>query len=63
MQFDFPCEIIREGEAVLAVPKLSAFKRAPWEYAPCKAPVFYNPVMRLNRDIAVIAAQVFQEMI
>jgi len=63
MQFDFPCEVIREGEAVLKVPKLSAFKRAPWEYAPCKAPVFYNPVMRLNRDIAVIAVQVFQEMI
>ncbi|MCD6538394.1 tRNA (guanine(10)-N(2))-dimethyltransferase [Candidatus Bathyarchaeota archaeon] len=63
MQFDFPCEVIREGEAVLAVPKLSAFKREPWEYAPCKAPVFYNPVMRLNRDIAVIAVQVFQEMI
>ncbi|MDH5267467.1 MAG: hypothetical protein OEW62_07315, partial [Candidatus Bathyarchaeota archaeon] len=28
--------------------------KEPWEYAPSKAPVFYNPVMKLNRDVAVL---------
>ena len=42
MPFDFPFEIIREGAAKLAVPKLAAFKKAPWEYAPSKAPVFLS---------------------
>jgi len=60
MPFDFPFEIIREGAAKLAVPKLAAFKKAPWEYAPSKAPVFYNPAMKMNRDIAILALQVFQ---
>jgi len=62
MPFSFPYEIISEGEAVVAVPKLSAFKKAPWEYAPSKAPVFYNPAMRLNRDIAIVAVQAFQRI-
>jgi len=62
MSFDFPFEIIREGAAKLAVPKLAAFKKAPWEYAPSKAPVFYNPAMKLNRDIAVLALQAFQRI-
>jgi len=63
MSFEFPVEIIKEGAAILAVPKLDAFKKAPWEYAPSKAPVFYNPSMKLNRDIAILAIQVFQRMI
>jgi len=63
MSFDFPFEMIKEGAANLAVPKLDAFKRAPWEYAPSKAPVFYNPVMKLNRDIAILAIQAFQRNI
>jgi tRNA (guanine26-N2/guanine27-N2)-dimethyltransferase len=61
MQFDFPIEFIREGAAKLAVPKLDAFKKAPWEYAPSKAPVFYNPAMRTNRDLAVLALQAYQK--
>jgi len=60
MLFDFPSETIKEGAANLVVPKLEAFKKAPWEYAPSKAPVFYNPVMKLNRDIAILAIQAFQ---
>jgi tRNA (guanine26-N2/guanine27-N2)-dimethyltransferase len=31
------------------------------EYAPSKAPVFYNPVMEFNRDITVLALQAFQK--
>ena len=44
---DFPTEIIEEGKVRVLVPKLKAFVRSPSEYAPSKAPVFYNPVMEL----------------
>ncbi|RJS68315.1 tRNA (guanine(10)-N(2))-dimethyltransferase, partial [Candidatus Bathyarchaeota archaeon] len=45
------------------VPKLKAFVKSPSEYAPSKAPVFYNPVMELNRDIAVLALQAYQRTV
>jgi tRNA (guanine26-N2/guanine27-N2)-dimethyltransferase len=53
--------VIKEGNASVVVPRLSHFVNAPWEYAPSKAPVFYNPVMEFNRDLAVLALQVYQE--
>ena len=56
----FPTEIIQEGKVKVLVPKLRAFVKSPSEYAPSKAPVFYNPVMELNRDIAVLALQAYQ---
>ena len=58
---DFPTEIVREGEVQIKVPKLSAFVKSPSEYAPSKAPVFYNPVMEFNRDIAVLALQAYRK--
>jgi tRNA (guanine26-N2/guanine27-N2)-dimethyltransferase len=60
---DFPTEIVREGEVEVLVPKLKAFVKSPSEYAPSKAPVFYNPVMELNRDMAVLALQAYQKMV
>jgi tRNA (guanine26-N2/guanine27-N2)-dimethyltransferase len=57
---DFPTEIIEEGKVRVLVPKLKAFVKLPSEYAPSKAPVFYNPVMELNRDVAVLAVQAYQ---
>lgn len=59
----FPTEIITEGEARLLVPKLRAFIKSPSDYAPSKAPVFYNPVMELNRDMAVLAMQAYQKTV
>jgi len=56
----FPTEIVQEGKVKVLVPKLEAFVKSPSEYAPSKAPVFYNPVMELNRDIAVLALQAYQ---
>ena len=56
----FPTEIMQEGKVKVLVPKLRAFVTSPSEYAPSKAPVFYNPVMELNRDIAVLALQAYQ---
>jgi len=61
MSFGFPFEVIKEGAVKVAVPKLDAFKKAPWEYAPSKAPVFYNPAMKQNRDLAVLVGQAFQK--
>jgi tRNA (guanine26-N2/guanine27-N2)-dimethyltransferase len=57
---DFPSETVQEGKVKAIVPKLKAFKKQPSDYAPSKAPVFYNPVMELNRDIAVLAFQAYQ---
>jgi tRNA (guanine26-N2/guanine27-N2)-dimethyltransferase len=60
---NFPTEIIKEGRVKVLVPELRAFVRLPSEYAPSKAPVFYNPVMELNRDLAVLAVQAYQRRI
>ncbi|MGB9671737.1 MAG: tRNA (guanine(10)-N(2))-dimethyltransferase, partial [Candidatus Bathyarchaeales archaeon] len=60
---DFPTEMVSEGEVTVLVPKLKAFVKSSSEYAPSKAPVFYNPVMELNRDIAVLALQAYQRIV
>jgi len=59
---DFPSEMVKEGKVAVLVPKLAAFKEQPSDYAPSKAPVFYNPVMELNRDIAILAVQAYQRL-
>lgn len=63
LEIDFPTEVIQEGEVKALVPRLSAFIKKPSDYAPSKAPVFYNPIMELNRDLAVIAVQAYQKML
>jgi tRNA (guanine26-N2/guanine27-N2)-dimethyltransferase len=60
---DFPSEIVKEGKVKVLVPKLKAFMKQPSDYAPSKAPVFYNPVMELNRDIAVLALRAYQHLV
>jgi tRNA (guanine26-N2/guanine27-N2)-dimethyltransferase len=60
---DFPSEIIREGKVQVLVPKLEAYGVVPSDYAPSKAPVFYNPVMEFNRDLTVLVIKAFQHMI
>ncbi len=49
---DFPTVTVKEGRVETLVPRLEAFVRLPSDYAPSKAPVFYNPVMELNRDLS-----------
>jgi len=63
LSFDFPTEFIKEGRVTVLVPKLEAFVKEAWEYAPSKAPVFYNPAMELNRDLAVLALQTYQRTV
>ncbi len=56
-------EVVEEGKVRILVPKLEAYSKKAWERAPSKAPVFYNPMMELNRDLAVLALQVRQKML
>jgi tRNA (guanine26-N2/guanine27-N2)-dimethyltransferase len=63
LSFKFPTETVVEGKVKILVPKLDAFVKEVWEYAPSKAPVFYNPAMELNRDFAVLVLQVYQRMV
>ncbi|MCW4016476.1 MAG: tRNA (guanine(10)-N(2))-dimethyltransferase [Candidatus Bathyarchaeota archaeon] len=63
MSFGFPTETINEGKIKVVVPKLAAYKKKPSDYAPSKAPVFYNPTMELNRDLAVLALQAHQKFL
>lgn len=61
-KFDFPTEVVKEGNISVVVPLLEVYARSLWEYIPSKAPVFYNPLMELNRDIAVLALQAYQKL-
>jgi tRNA (guanine26-N2/guanine27-N2)-dimethyltransferase len=59
----FPSEMVTEGKVKVLVPKLAAFVKQSSDYAPSKAPVFYNPVMELNRDLAVLALRAYQRIV
>ncbi len=50
---------IHEGNVVASIPKLKPLGEKSG-YEVWKSPVFYNPVMKLNRDLSVMAVQVFQ---
>ncbi|UCE95737.1 MAG: hypothetical protein JSV51_08520 [Candidatus Bathyarchaeota archaeon] len=63
MSFAFPTEVVAEGGVKVVVPKLRAFLKKPSDYAPSKAPVFYNPMMEVNRDLAVLALQTFHQLV
>lgn len=63
MSFGFPTETIAEGKVKVVVPRHADYKKKPQDYAPSKAPVFYNPTMELNRDLAVLALQAHQKLL
>ncbi|MFP3984504.1 MAG: tRNA (guanine(10)-N(2))-dimethyltransferase [Candidatus Bathyarchaeia archaeon] len=63
MSFPYPTDVVTEGRVSVVVPRLEAFAKKPSDYAPSKAPVFYNPVMEFNRDFAVLALQTFQRFV
>ncbi len=45
--------IINEGKAKLIIPDPKLYCRSDGKYEPSWAPVFYNPIMKVNRDITV----------
>lgn len=57
-ELDFETVTVREGKVELIVPKPDYYKVSPNEYVPSKAPVFYNPLMKENRDLTVAVASV-----
>ncbi len=61
--WEFPTETISEGKVKAVVPNLKAYGVVPSDYAPSRAPVFYNPVMEFNRDVSVLALQVYQRIV
>lgn len=63
MSFSFPIEYIEEGKAKVTVPRLELSLAESLEHVPSKAPVFYNPRMELNRDLTVLALQVYQRIV
>ncbi len=60
---DFPSVTVKEGKVQVLVPDLKAFCVVPSDYAPSRAPVFYNPVMEFNRDLSVLAFKAYQHVV
>ncbi|MHA1238510.1 MAG: tRNA (guanine(10)-N(2))-dimethyltransferase [Candidatus Odinarchaeia archaeon] len=58
MEINFPVEETVEGKAKIIVPKYSPPIKVK-DYIPRFLPVFYNPRMILNRDIAVLALKTY----
>ncbi len=58
MSFWYPVEEATEGAARLLIPVLDRGVGEPLDHARSRSAVFYNPVMRLNRDTAVLAVGV-----
>ncbi|MGP3667232.1 MAG: tRNA (guanine(10)-N(2))-dimethyltransferase [Candidatus Bathyarchaeota archaeon] len=55
--FDFPVISVREGSVEVFVPVEATSKEKP---PTSRLPVFYNPIMSLNRDFAVLVLQAYQ---
>lgn len=60
MGFDFDTRLVEEGTARLLIPEIGDTSKEHIDHLLSRAPVFYNPRMKLNRDIAVIALQAYQ---
>lgn len=54
--FSFPIISVTEGKAQLTIPDMAQYR------VPTNAPVFYNFIMELNRDIAILAVSAYQEL-
>jgi len=54
--FSFPLVSITEGAANIEIPDMSQYR------VPTDAPIFYNFLMEMNRDIAILAVKVYQEL-
>ena len=59
---NFPLRRVKEGLVELLVPDFDAYKRPDGVYEPAWAPVFYNPKMDFNRDIAVLFARAYARL-
>lgn len=62
-EMGFETMSIMEGKAEIIVPRLDYYRVSPNEYVPSKAPVFYNPLMKENRDFTVLIANIIRREI
>jgi len=63
MELGFATRMLVEGSANVLVPEIQDESSAHLDHLLSIAPVFYNPRMKLNRDIAVLALQVYQKSV
>jgi tRNA (guanine26-N2/guanine27-N2)-dimethyltransferase len=63
MEFWFPVEEVAEGAARLLVPIVKQGEGEPLDHTRSRAAVFYNPLMRLNRDTTVLAVSVLGDLL
>jgi tRNA (guanine26-N2/guanine27-N2)-dimethyltransferase len=54
--FSFPLVSITEGKAQIQIPDMSRYR------VPTDAPVFYNFLMEMNRDIAILSTHIYQKL-
>ncbi len=52
-------EVIREGKAQIIIPKRELYKRSDNVYEPAWSIVFYNPLMRISRDLTSLTTYTF----
>ncbi len=51
-KFDFPIKLWKEGDISFFAPDLSIYEKK--DYPPSRFPVFYNPMMIINRDLTIL---------
>jgi len=63
MENSFPVQEIHEGRAKIITPRLDLFRGSGETYRPRLTPVFYNPKMKLNRDLSILLANTINKML
>ena len=63
MAVGYPVEEVAEGKARVLVPRLDESPGVPEQRLRSMAPVFYNPVMKTNRDTAVLVLRAHQRLV
>ena len=53
---------IREGKTEIFVPDPFYYVKRKNEYMPTSLPVFYNPVMEVNRDLSLLAIKAYMDL-
>jgi len=59
---DLSLRMVREGKTEIFVPDPASYVMDKTEYLPTSLPVFYNPVMEINRDITILAVRVYLDL-
>ena len=55
-------KIVKEGMADIIVPRLEEYADKYGHIDPARAPVFYNPIMEANRDLAIVCAIAYKKI-